>query len=39
MTSFGKEGEGPGEMKRPLGITVDANGVVYLCEGSRVQVF
>ena len=39
VTSFGKEGEGLGEMKRPFGITVDDNGVVYLCEGSRVQIF
>ncbi len=41
ITSFGKKGVGPGEFNYPHGLTVDANGVVYVCEtcNGRIQIF
>ncbi len=32
LTSFGREGEGPGEFKYPRGLAVDVSGVVYVCD-------
>ena len=31
LTSFGKEGRGPGEFKLPRGLAVDDSGVVCVC--------
>ena len=41
MTSFGGEGEGPGEFKCPVGLAVDNSGVVYVCDSdnNRIQYF
>ena len=41
VTSFGREGEGPGEFSCSCGLAVDINGVVYVCDlyNNRVQVF
>ncbi len=41
LTSWGRQGSGPGELNLPHGITVDAEGSVYVAEidGKRVQKF
>lgn len=41
VTSFGSEGEGPGQFKCPRGLAVDSSGVLYVCDGhnNRVQLF
>ena len=38
---FGQSGEGPGDLKRPVGIAVDADNYVYVSEAGndRVSVF
>ena len=35
VTSFGREGAGPGEFNRPQGLAVDNNGVVYVCDSKK----
>ena len=39
LTSFGNEGNGPGQFNRPCGITVGKNGIVYVSDDDRVQLF
>ncbi len=40
VTSFGIEGDGPGEFKEPAGLALDSSGVVYVCDSSnRIQLF
>ena len=41
LTSFGRIGGDLGEFNRPIGLTVDHSGVVYVCDSDndRVQVF
>ena len=41
LESFGTQGNGPGEFNQPFGITVDKNGVIYVCDrdNSRLQLF
>ena len=41
LTSFGKEGRGRGEFRRPGGIMFDCNGFLYVCDwlNNRIQVF
>ena len=41
VTSFGNEGNGPGQFKYPRGLAVDSSGVVYVCDYSnnRVELF
>ena len=40
VTKWGTEGLGDGQFEVPTGITVDASGNVYVCEGNqRVQIF
>ena len=41
ITSFGTKGDGPGQFNSPRGVTVDKNGLVYICDlcNNRVQVF
>ena len=41
VTSFGRQGDGPGEFVSPRGVAVDNSGVVYVCDrkNDRVQVF
>ena len=41
VTSFGSTWEGPGQLKRPYGVTVDNSGVVYVCDRDNncVQLF
>jgi len=41
LTSFGKEGRGRGEFRRPRGIVFDCDGFLYVCDwwNHRIQVF
>ena len=41
VTSFGKQGSGEGEFSHPVGICVDRDGYVYVCDqyNGRIQVF
>ena len=41
LTSFGTQGNGPGQFNRPTGITISRNGVIYVSDSSngRIQVF
>ena len=41
VTSFGREGSGPGEFSYPEGLAVDNSGVVYVCDTKNncVQIF
>ena len=41
VTSFGQQGMGEGEFTHPLGMCVDRDGFMYVCDFSnrRVQVF
>ena len=41
VTSFGKIGKSAGELKLPMGIVTNKNGMVYVCEllNNRIQVF
>lgn len=32
VTSFGKQGKGPGEFSYPHGLAVDDHGIVYVCD-------
>ncbi len=34
LTSFGREGKGPGEFEYPRGLAVDVSGVVYVCDNN-----
>jgi len=38
---FGKQGSAPGELDRPEGVALDADGAIYVADGAnhRVQVF
>ena len=38
VTSFGRKGEGPGELNSPDGIAVDDCGVVYVCDSGNNRV-
>ena len=41
LTSFGKEGRGRGEFCHPIGIVLDCDGFLYVCDllNQRIQVF
>ena len=41
LTSFGTQGNGPGQFNCPTGITISRNGVIYVSDSSngRIQVF
>lgn len=41
VTSFGQEGTEEGEFKKPVGLCVDNDGFLYVCDlgNSRIQVF
>ena len=41
LTSFGSEGNEPGQFKNPRGIAIDRNGVIYVSDqgNDRVQLF
>ena len=42
VTSFGRQGSGPGQFDRPRGLAVDSSGVVYVCDHKNnycVQIF
>ena len=41
IASFGRKGSRPGQFKYPYGVTVDMNGLVYICDFSNghIQVF
>ena len=41
LTSFGRGGDGPGQFLRPLRITVDKNGTIYVADSynNRLQIF
>ena len=41
IMSVGVSGEGPGELKRPSGVAVDRQGVIYVADwgNERVQIF
>ena len=41
VTSFGRQGSGPGQFDDPYGLAVDNSGVVYVCDygNKRVQIF
>ena len=41
VTTFGQKGEGEGDFNYPLGVCVDADGFVYVCDkfNNRVKIF
>ena len=41
ISSWGTEGEGPGQFRKPSGLAIDGNDDVYVCEigNNRVQKF
>ena len=41
VTTFGQEGRGEGDFNYPIGVCVDKDGFVYVCEykNNRVQIF
>ena len=41
LTSFGTQGNGPGQFNRPTGLTISRNGVIYVSDyySGRIQVF
>ena len=41
LTSFGSQGNGPGQFKSPFRATVDRNGIVYVADSgnNRIQIF
>ncbi len=39
MTVFGIEGDQLGQLKYPKGIVLDHQNLIYVAEGSRVQIF
>jgi tripartite motif-containing protein 71 len=41
LFSFGKEGEAPGQLRHPLGISADPNGNIYVADtgNNRIQKF
>ena len=41
LRSFGTRGKGPGQFNSPVGIAVDKDGLVYVCElaiNGRLQI-
>ncbi len=41
VTIFGTQGSQPGQLSRPLGVTVDADGLIYVAEeaSNRISIF
>ena len=41
VTSFGAQGNGPGELQKPAGLSFDSDGVLYVCDrgNNRIQLF
>lgn len=41
ITSFGREGQGPGEFSQPQSIEIDAEGLVYISDAgnNRIEIF
>ena len=39
LTSFGSQGDGPGQFYYPHRISVDGNGIIYVADTSRIQIF
>ena len=35
VTSFGSQGEGPGQFHHPRGLAVDDSGIVYVCDSGN----